>query len=99
MMEAFSPGANAYIPLNINLPENTHCCLFVDDNKLVVHSYQFVLKYVLNQANKLELHSSTRTPAVDKRQNSQPVVDRAARLVYMSQNGNCVVFNMDTGAQ
>ena len=99
IMEAFSPRSGAFLPLNISVPENHYCCVYVNDDKLVVHSYSYILKYSLSQANQLAEVSRTQAPALDKWQNSQPIVNTAQKLVYIGQNESIVVFNMDTGAK
>ena len=97
-MEAFSPDSDTFLaPLNITLPEESACCLYVDNNLLVVNSYEYILKYAVGPGGQLVEQSRVNTPAVRKTQNSQPVVDRAQGLYFMVNKGKCVGVNMQTG--
>ena len=99
-MEAFSPDSDTFLgPLNITLPEAEPCCLYVDNNLLVVNSVNYILKYAVGPGGQLVEKSRVNTPAVDKYQNSQPVVDRAQGLYFMVFMGECVGVNMQTGEE
>ena len=97
-MEAFSPDSDTFLgPLNITLPESQACCLYVDNNLLIVNSYTYILKYAVGPGGQLVEQSRVKTPEVGKGQNSQPVVDRAQGLYFMVNGGKCVGVNMQTG--
>ena len=98
-MEAFSPDSDTFLPLNITVPENTNCCLYVDNNLLVVNSVSFILKYAVGPGGQLVEQSRVNSPGVNKHQNSQPVVDRTQGLYFIIQGGQCLRFNMQTGVQ
>ena len=99
-MEAFSPHSDTFLgPLNITLPEDRSCCLYVDNNLLVVNSTNYILKYAVGPGGQLVEQSRVNTPKVRKIQNSQPVVDRAQGLYFMVQYGKCVGVNMQTGEE
>ena len=98
-MEAFSPDINAFLPLNITLPQKSQCCLYVDSNLLVVNSDIYILKYAVAPGGQLVEQSRVKTPLVNKYQNSQPVVDKRKGVYFMIQDGKCMEVNMQTGAE
>ena len=100
-MEAFSPDSDTFLgPLNITLPEQySSYCLYVDNNLLLVNSTNYILKYAVGPRGQLVEQSRVNTPAFNKYQNSQPVVDRAQGLYFMVYWGECVGVNMQTGEE
>jgi hypothetical protein len=98
-MEAFSPDRDTFLPVQIPVPENTNCCLYVDNNLLVLHSTNYILKFAMEQGGQLIKRSEVKSPSVNKWQNSQPVVDKANGLFFMIQNGQCLRISIETGTQ
>ena len=100
LVEAFSPQTDTFLPLQLQLPENSHRCVYVHNNLLVVHSYQYISKFTAGQGGQLIQHSQVRTQTpVNKHSNSQPVVDTTQGLFFLFQLTKVVSFNMETGAQ
>ena len=99
LMEAFSPETDTFLPVQITVPENGYPCLYVDNNLLVVHLSSYILKYAMGPDRQLIKQSEIRSPSVNKWQNSQPVIDKAQGLFFIDQQGPCLRFNMETGAQ
>jgi hypothetical protein len=98
-MEAFSPETDKFLLVQIPVPENYECCLYVENNLLVVNSFNFIMKYTMGPDRQLIKQSEVRSPGVHKYLNSQPVVDKAQGLYFFTYNGQCLRFNMETGAQ
>lgn len=98
-MEVFSPDHDTLLPLQIPLPENHHCCVFVYNELLVLHSNKYVVKFEAAQDGQLRQRSQVQTSGVNKWQNSQPVVDRTRGVVYLVQAGKCLQVQMETGAR
>lgn len=98
-MEAFAPDSNTFVPLNISLPQSSHCCLYVDSDLLVVNSTSYIVKYAMGPDGQLTQQSRVESPRLDKRQNSQPVVDRAQGLYFMIQDGKCMQVDMQREVQ
>ena len=99
MMEVFDPETNAIKTLQMTLPESASCCLYVDNDMLVVHSKSYILKYAVRPDGQLAEPTTVRSRAIDKYQNSQPIVDQAKRVFFLINEGNCISFTMETGDQ
>ena len=85
------------LPFQLSVPvEDSNCCMYVEDNLLVVHLDHHILKYRAGQQLVHTSTSSTQEEGV-KWQNSQPVVNTALRLYYVTQHGICYSVSMDTG--
>ena len=99
LLEAFSPQRDQMLPFQLSMPVDvlSPCCMYVEDNCLVVHFNHNILKYRVEEAKKLVQTSRSITQERVMWQNSQPVVDEVLRLYYIVQNGNCYCVNMDTG--
>ena len=98
-IEAFSPDTETFLSFCLLVPQNNSgCCLYVDQDQLVVHSYDHVRKYAMREGEVLQVKEEL-TPAAGKLQNSQPVVDRNQGLFYLVYRGDCLRFNMETGVQ
>ena len=52
-MEAFSLDSDTFLAVNIPVPENHYCCLYVDNDLLVVHSKSYILKFAMEQGGQL----------------------------------------------
>ena len=63
---------------------------------LVVHQTSYIVKFAV-EGGQLVKRSEVKCPVVSKYQNSQPVV--AGGVVYMVFRGECVRYNMETGAR
>ena len=97
LLEVFSPHNEQMLPFKLSMPagERSFCCMYVEDNLLVVHLNLHILKY--RAGPQLEEVSRSSTGESVIWQNSQPVVNAALRLYYIVQEGKCYCFNMDTG--
>lgn len=95
LMEAFVPETDTFLPLQIRLPEAQQCCLYADNNLLVLHFNSCILKV----DGELVKCSEVKSPRSYKRQNSQPVVDKANGVFFIVQDGKCLSFAMETGTQ
>ena len=98
IMEAFAPETDTFQPVQIPVPENIGCCLYVDNDLLVLHRKSYILKFAAGQGGQLDKRSEIRSQECSKWQNSQPVVDKANGLFFISREGKCLCFNMETGA-
>lgn len=75
-IEVFFPQTNYFLPLQFQLPEDSPCYLYVHNNLLVMHSYQFISKFAAGQAAQLIQYFQARAQtSVYKYSNSQPVVN------------------------
>lgn len=97
LVEAFTPQNNSFLPLQLRIPEDHPCCLFVHKNLLVVHSENYITKFAAGQAGQLFQHSQVRSKSVYKYSNSQPIVDSTYGLFSIYQLGKVVSFNIETG--
>ena len=95
-MEAFAPQTDTFLPVPLTLPQDSPCCLYVHNDLLVVLQKSYIVKFAVDGGQLVKLRE-VKCPAKGKRQNSQPVV--AGGVVYMVQEGNCMRFNMETGAK
>lgn len=100
LVEAFIPLSNLYLPLPLSFPEGaSHCSLYVDNNLLVVHSYQHISKFAKGRAGQLELRSQLHfQTSVNKWSNSQLVLDPARTRFFIFQQDKCLCLHMETGA-
>jgi len=100
IMEAFAPETDTFLPnVQIPVPENHYCCLYVDNDLLVLHQNSCIVKFAAGEGGQLVKRSQVASPVVEKWQNSQTVLDKARGLYFINQKGACVCFNMETGAQ
>ena len=98
LLEAFSPQDDLMLPYHLSVPAETYsfCCMYVDDNLLVVHLNHNILKYRAGQ--QLVQVSTTSTEEDVKSPNSQPVVNAVLRVYYVVVGSRCYCVNMETGA-
>ena len=100
IMEAFAPETDTFLPnVQIPVPENCNCCLYVDNDLLVLHQKSCIVKFAAGEGGQLVKRSQVTPPDVSKGQCSQPVVDKARGLYFIIYDGKCVCFNMETGVQ
>lgn len=100
LVEAFSPRTDRFLPLQVQVPENTVCCLLVHSNLLVVHSENHVSKFAAGLAGQLVQHSQVHSQAsVDKYSNSQPVVDLTRSIFFIYQGGKVLGIDLETGVE
>ena len=95
-MEAFAPQTDTFLPVPLTLPSSNAYCLYVHNDLLVLHQFDYIVKFAV-EGGQLVKRSEVQCPAVNKEQNSQPVV--AGGVVYMVWEGKCVRFNMETGVE
>ena len=98
-IEVFYPETETFYPLQLSLRLTGACCVCVASDQLVVHSYNHIRVFTLDESGQLWQVSEASCPAVNKSQNSQPVVDSAQRLFYIVWDGKCHSFNLETGVQ
>ena len=98
LLEEFSPQTDLMLSFLLFMPASSYCCMYVEDNLLVVHLNRNILKFRAGQAELLVQTSTSSTREDVRYNNSQPVVNTALRLYYIVQNGSCYRVNMDTGA-
>jgi len=99
VMEAFSPESDTFLLVQIPVPESNVCCLYADNDLLVVNTAAFIVKFAVGQNGQLVQRSQVQSPSVQKYQNSQPVVDKTNGVFFTTYNGQCLRFNMETGVQ
>ena len=99
VMEVFNPEQDTMLAVQIPLPDNKNCCVYVDNELLVLHAASFIVKFEMGQDGQLKQHSQTTVSVGNKIQNSQPVIDPAHRVFFFIQSGKCFQVNMDTGVQ
>jgi len=97
LLEAFSPQTDLMLPFQLSMHVDSACCMYVEDNLLVVHLNRNILKFRTGQTDLLAQASRSNTREDVRYNNSQPVVNTALRLYYIVQNGSCYRVNMDTG--
>ena len=72
LLEAFSPQTDQMLPFRVSVPaEYSNCCMYVADNRLVVHLNKVILKYRAGQAEQLVQTSTSSTQEYVEWQNSQ----------------------------
>ena len=98
-MEVFNPEQDTMLAVQIPLPDNKNCCVYVDNELLVLHAATFIVKFEMGENGQLKQHSQTTVGVVDKYQSSQPVIDPARRVFFFIQGGKCFQVNMDYGVQ
>lgn len=97
-LEAFSPQKESFLSLNVELPEQTYCCLYVNNGSLVVHSDNYTSKFAAEESGQLSMRASRRSPiTVNKRPNCQPKMYLSSRIFYVLQKGKCLCLRMKTG--
>ena len=97
LLEAFSPQTDLMLPFQLSMPANSPCCMYVEDDLLVVHLSGNILKYRAGQAELLVQTSTNSTQEEVNWQNSQPAVHATLRLYYIVKYSCCYSVNMDTG--
>lgn len=99
LVDQFCPQTESFLPIELRLPEASPCCLYVHKNLLVVHSENYISKFTTGQAGQLISHSQVCSYAsVNKRSNSQPVLDPALGLFYIFK-GTVRILGMETGLE
>ena len=98
-MEAFSPESDTFLPVRFPVSESQPTCIFVNNDLLMVHSKSYLQTFAVGQDGQLAKRSEVRSAAVDKYHNCQPVVDKANGRYFITYEGKCLCFNMETGAQ
>ena len=98
LVEAFAPQTESFMLLSIQLPESSYYCLYVHNNRLVVHSYNYITQFSAEQAGQLSKHSQVRCCVrTEKWGNCQPVLDLTRSLFFIFQEDTCYCFSMETG--
>jgi len=95
LVEIFSPRTDTFLHFQLQLPEFAPCCVYVHNNSLVVHSWNYITQFSTEHAK----HSKVRclTPLDYKKSNSHPVLDPTRNIFFLFQENRCVSFNMKTG--
>ena len=94
-MEAFDPDSRTFLLLNVTLPENSDCYLFVESEQLVVLSDHFVTRWSLSEGCDLVQLNSIRHKEYWVRSFMAPVVDPAAGVIYICYDGECYSINLN----
>jgi len=98
LLEALSPQTDQMLPFQLTMPvEDSNCCMYVENNLLVVHLNRLILKYRAGLTEQLVQTSTSSTQQECLWQNSQPVVNTALRRYYIVNSGKCYSVDMDTG--
>lgn len=87
------------LPSFLPLPAGTKtaCCLYVENDLLVMHLNKTILKFRAGQAEKLVEDSRISTEETVLEPSSQPVVNAAFRVYYIVKEDKCYCIDMDTG--
>lgn len=101
LVEVFSPLADLFLTHQLVLPEGaSHCCLYVQNNLLVVHSYQHISKIAIEQSGQLVKRSQVKTESpVNKASNTQPVLDFVRSFFFLFQQDKCLCLHIETGLE
>jgi len=101
LVEVFSPLTDLFLTHTLVLLDGpSHCCLYVHNNFLVVHSYQHISKVAVESSGQLVKHSQIKSETpTNKASNSQPVLDSARNLFFLYQQDKCICFHMETGLE
>ena len=97
LLEAFYPPNDQMLPFQLSMPTYSNCCMYVEDNMLVVNLDCNILKFRAGQAEPLVETSRQSTKEDVIWPNSQPVVNAALRLYYIIARDCCFSVNMDSG--
>ena len=97
-MEAFSPDTDTMLSFLWALPQSSDMCVYVGEDLLVVHTSQYTVKYAAGQAGQL-VKRSEEGPRniIGRSSNTQPMVDKTKRTVYVISGDCCNSLNMDSG--
>lgn len=98
LVDAFCPQTDQFLPLQVKLPQNSCCCLFVHNKMLVVQTYEYISKFKAGQRGELVLHSQEHTIPASKWSNSQPKVDSTNGLYFIIVLGEVYSVDLETGA-
>ena len=97
-LEAFSPQKDTFLSLNVELPEQTYCCLNVIDGSLVVYSDNYTSIFAAQESGQLSQRPNHWCRfAESKRPNCQPEAYPRSGHFYILQKGKCLCFRMETG--
>jgi len=94
-IEAMNLNAEYFIPTQISFPNSDACCLYIEQDQLVVLSFDHIRKYKRTTLGQLALKDEDEIHESSKAQNSQPVV-MSGRL-YVTRLGECRAFDLETG--
>lgn len=96
-METFAPKTDAFLDLQVQLPENSQCCLYVHNDLLVLHSNVNIFHFTAKQGGQLlKEFQSPRPKPFAMGSNTLPVVDSAKGLFFIFQQTVCACFTMET---
>lgn len=96
LVEAFSPQTDRFLPLELQLPQNSYCCLYEHNGLLVVHSTNYICKFSAEQGGRPTPYSQVHTQtSVNKYSNSHPVVGR--EHFYIFQQTQVLMIHKETG--
>lgn len=97
-VEVFSPHIDEFLPFRVKLPEAQTCCFLVHSTFLVVHSTNYISRFIAGRAGQLILHSQRPSTPSHKCSNCQPVVDSINGLYFILWGGEVLSINLETGA-
>lgn len=97
LIEAFDPVLSVFTLISARLPENSKCCAFVEDEKLVLISEKYTTKWVLGLGQQLFKVTTTRHRDWDVSCNMAPVLDEGRKEAFLSVRGAC--YCVKSGAE
>ena len=96
-IESFDPDSLVFTQINARLPENSKCCAFVEDDKLIIISEKCTSKWSIGSGQQLAKVATTRHEEWDVSCNMAPVVDEEKKEAFLSVRGACYCLKSDGG--
>ena len=97
LIEAFNPEPCTFLPIDIQLPENSICISFAETSQLVVMSEEYVTYWRVGRNHTLVLVNQAKHRKINLLSNMTPVVE--AGKVYITFAGKCWMISLDVADQ
>lgn len=94
-IEAYSPEACIFLPLQVLLPEKSACIAVVDNNQLLIVSTNYLTRWTTGQNHSLVLCSLQNHANISVLCNMPPVLDPQNGRMYISDEGKCNIVSLD----
>ena len=94
LLEVYTPASDSYHTLAVDLPELSECCVYLQDQVLVVHMTHYIVRCTVNE----DQWVVGRHDRVGTSQTTLPIIDLDSGLVYIMCREECISLRMSTGA-
>lgn len=93
-IEAFCPKTCMFLLMDVRLPEDSACCVFVEAEELIILSVKYVTRWEVNEQHQLVLQKSSQHLGCNLRCNTSPTVDSVNSIIYTSSS-SCFCLSID----